>query len=117
MAVIYEDALLREIKSGRPSRVYALFGDDLFLKRYYFNKLCDISYGGEAFFNLQHFEGEIDLQNVYDAVKQFPMMAESKCVTVSDFDFEHVDKSQFERLCSLITEVENGCVLDRKSVV
>ena len=39
------------------------------------------------------------------------MMEERKCVTLSDFDFEHAAKSDFDRLLELISCANDTCVL------
>lgn len=112
MSAIYsEDVLKKDIQSGVFAPVYILFGDDAYLKKYYADRISSKAYGGDPFFNLQKFEGDIDLQNVYDAVNQFPMMAESKCVMLTDYDFEHADKSDFDRLCEILSSGHSGCVL------
>ncbi len=110
MAVIYEDALSAELSKGSIASVYLLFGDDPFLKKHYADKISERSYDGDPFFNLCHFNGENDLQEVYDAVTQMPMMSDKKCVTLTDFDIEHAAKSELDKLCSLIGETDEGCV-------
>lgn len=60
---------------------------------------------------MQKFEGDCDLQEVFDAVNQFPMMAERKTVTLCDYDFEHCAKIDFERLTQLISNTNDTCVL------
>ena len=86
--MIFEDELSKSITEGKFYDVYFIFGEDAYLKNYYSNKLIDKSYDGDPFFNLQKFEDNVDLQEVYDAVNQFPMMSDKKCVVLSDFDFE-----------------------------
>ena len=110
MALIYEDALAKEISADRLCGAYLIFGDDTYLKKYYADKISDKAYGGDPFFNLQKFDGNADLQEVYDAVKQYPMMADSKCVTLTDYDFEHASKSDFDKLCDLLCDNTDGCV-------
>ncbi len=110
MALIFEDALSKEISSNRFSNAYLLFGDDSYLKKFYADKISEKSYGGDPFFNLQKFDGNADLQDVYDAVNQYPMMADTKCVTLTDYDFEHASKSDFDKLCSLLSDTASGCV-------
>ncbi len=108
--MIFEDALSKEISSNRFSNAYLLFGDDSYLKKFYADKISEKSYGGDPFFNLQKFDGNADLQDVYDAVNQYPMMADTKCVTLTDYDFEHASKSDFDKLCSLLSDTASGCV-------
>ncbi len=110
MPVIFEDALNTELSKGNIAPVYLLFGDDSYLKKFYADKISEKSYDGDPFFNFCRFEGDVDLQQVYDAVVQLPMMADRKCVTLTDYDFEHAAKSDFDKLCTLLHESVPECV-------
>lgn len=109
-----EERLADELKKGSLSRVYIIYGNDTYLKQYYSDKLISKSYSGDPFFNYQKFEYDCDLSDVYDAVNQFPMMADSKCVVLDDYDIFSCGKEDFDRLCRLISEVETGCVFIMK---
>ncbi|MCQ2451175.1 MAG: DNA polymerase III subunit delta [Clostridia bacterium] len=111
MTVNNEDFLSNQLASKKPLKVYVLFGDDSYLLQYYYQKICSLGCTGDPFFNLQKFEGDCDLQDVYDAVNQFPMMADSKCVVLSDFNFPKCETADFEKLLKIVSEVEEGCVL------
>lgn len=111
MAILNEDALKKDITSKTLAKTYLLFGEDSFLKKTYCDKLIDLAYDGDPFFNLQKFESDCDLQDVYNAVEQLPMMADSKCVCITDYDFEHAKSSDFERLCEIIESSHDECVL------
>lgn len=78
MSFVYEDALKKDISAKDFAPVYLIFGDDAYLKSYYKDALSKKAYGGDPFFNLQKFESNVDLQEVFDAVNQFPMMADKK---------------------------------------
>ena len=86
MPVLFEEVIKKDLSTGNFAPVYILFGNDSYLKKFYFDKLCDSAYGGDPFFNLLKFESNSNLQDVYDAVMQYPMMADSKCVAVTDFE-------------------------------
>ncbi len=111
MPTIFEDELRRDIMSCRFAPVYLIYGDDSYLKNYYKDTIAKKAADGDPFFNLQKFEGDTDLQEVFDAVNQFPMMAERKSVVLSDFDFEHCSKDDFDRLLELISNANDTCVL------
>ncbi len=111
MAVIFEDSLKKDISSGNFAPVYIIFGDDSYLKKHYRDSIAKKAFGGDEFFNLQRFSGDIELQDVFDAVNQFPIMADRKAVVLSDYDFEHASKNDFDKLCSLLTDCNDECVL------
>ena len=110
MAIIGEEILIKDINSKKLCNLYMVFGNDTYLKQYYCDKISDIACTGDPFFNLQKFDGNSDLQDVYDAVKQYPMMADSKYVCLDDYDFSKCEKEDFEKLCGILSEVEEGCV-------
>lgn len=111
MAAVTEDVLKKDLSSGKLAEGYILYGDDAFLVKLYTDRLCAKAYGGDAFFNFQKFAEDCDLQAVYDAMMQYPMMAERKCVLLTDYDFEHAGKNDFDRLCALLTGTVDTCVL------
>ncbi len=108
MPIVFEDELRRDIASGHFAPVYLIYGDDSYLKNYYKDTLAKKASDGDPFFNLQKFEGDTDLQEVFDAVNQFPMMAERKSVVLSDFDFT---KGDSDRFLELISNANDTCVL------
>lgn len=108
MPQIFEDDLRRDISSGRFAPVYLIYGDDSYLKNHYKDLISKKAADGDPFFNLQKFEGDCDLQEVFDAVNQFPMMAERKSVVLSDFDFS---KGDYDRFLELISNANDTCVL------
>ena len=109
MAVIYEEALKKAIKQNNTS-IYILFGDDGYLKKMYKEKISRLAAEPDDVFNFQKFGPECDLQEVYDAVLQFPMMNDKKCVILTDYDFEHCAKSDFDKLCVILNETPDSCV-------
>ena len=110
MSPVFEETIKRDIKSGDLAPVYILFGDDSYLKKHYSDSIIKSVCGDDTDFNLQIFDESADLQNVYDAVNQFPMMAQKKCVCLYDYDFERADKSDFDRLCEILTDVPDTTV-------
>ncbi len=111
MAVLFEDAVKKDLSNSNFAPVYILFGNDSQLKKLYFDKLCDNTYGGDPFFNLLKFDRDSKLQDIYDAVMQYPMMADTKCVAITDFDIEGASKDDFDKLCAIISEVTDGTTL------
>lgn len=109
MAIITEQALKQKLKNNN-SNVYILLGNDSYLKQMYAKKIGSMCADEDDIFNYQKFAGDCDLQEVYDAVLQFPMMCDKKFVILTDYDFEGCSKSDFEKLCTIITETPDTCV-------
>ena len=109
MAVVSEQALKNEIKNTARN-VYILLGDDGYLKKLYTKKLTDMYTDEDDIFNFQKFTANCELQEVYDAVLQFPVMAEKKIVILADYDFEKCSKTDFDKLCTIIADTPDSCV-------
>lgn len=109
MAIIYEDAL-KKMMQGEIAPVYIFFGEDGFLIKNYTDKISRKIAESDDVFNFAKFGGGCDLQEVYDSAMQLPMMNDKKCVILSDYDFEHCSKSDFDRLNSLLCEIPDTTV-------
>ncbi len=110
MAVVFEEALKKNISSGSWLPVYILFGDDGYLVKMYTDKISRAVVDLDDIFAYSRLGGDCDLQDVYDAVMQLPMTSEYKCVVLDDFDFEHCSKNDFERLCFLLSNMPESAV-------
>ena len=107
MPILSEDNLRNHLRSGVIAPVYILFGDDGFLKKQYVDKLSRTAAQPDDVFNYFRFDGDCDLQPVYDALTQMPIMADKKCVLLCDYDFEHCEKDNFDRLTELASSGED----------
>lgn len=96
--------LKADITSKKLKNTYIIFGNDGYLKQIYTDKLINLAYSGDATFNLQKFTNDSVLSEVYDAVWQYPLMSDSKCVVLTDFDFLKCGKNDFDLICSLLKE-------------
>ncbi len=111
MAIIFEEALKKNIKAEDFLPVYILFGEDSYLKSLYLNKISKAIAPEDDIFNYCKFEGRCDLQAVYDAAMQLPFMSDRKCVILNDYDFTAVKGEEFDRLLELIGEIPNETTL------
>lgn len=109
MAIVFEENLKKNIAD--PQGVYLLFGEDTFLKKTYADKIAKKIAEPDDIFNYSKFTGDCDLQDVYDSVMQIPFMGDKKYIELCDYDFEHCSKSDFDKLCDLITEAPDTAVL------
>lgn len=105
MAIIFEEALKKDLSKGTLLPVYILFGEDSYLKSNYLNKIRDKITTEDDVFNFSKFVNGCNLQEVYDAVMQLPIMSDRKCVILSDYDYLHCDPSELDRLAELIATV------------
>lgn len=72
-----EERLLADLKSGQFKRVYLLFGEEDYLKEYYFNKLVGkIVDPAFASFNLTRLDGKkFSADALFEAAEALPLMA------------------------------------------
>lgn len=104
MPVIFENQLKAELAQNRIKHIYILFGEDSYLVKSYENAIINKTCGKDNEFDFIKLERDIDLQIVFDAVNQFPMLSERKCVVLSDYDFENASKTDFDRLIELLSD-------------
>lgn len=104
MPEIYENALKSALSRGEISPVYILHGDDSYLVNRYEKIIISKTCGLDNEFDLQKFERDVNLRDVYDAVNQFSMLGGRKCVVLSDYDFESASNDDFEKLLSLLSD-------------
>ena len=93
-----------DIKDGNIAPCYLIFGNDIYLKKQNAESIIGAVTPPDDVFNFQKFSGEVDLQEVYDAKEQLPLMADRKCVVLKDYEFEEAGKTDFDRLVSMIEE-------------
>lgn len=109
MAILYEEALKKALKTG-DKNVFILLGEDGYLKKLYVDKISKPVALADDIFNYQRFEADSSLQEVYDAVQQFPMMNDKKVVILRDFDFSACASDDFNKLTTLICDVPETTV-------
>lgn len=113
MPEITETELKRQIEKSEFTRMYFLYGEEKYMIREYAKKLVSKAYaGGPRDFNLQRLDGaETDVQQIASAVEAMPVMAERKCVEVSDLDAGALRAGEAEKLWELLGSLPESCVL------
>ncbi len=109
MAIFQEEALKKALKTG-DKNIFILLGEDGYLKKLYVEKISKPVAAADDVFNYQRFEADSSLQEVYDAVQQFPMMNDKKVVILRDFDFAACNSDDFNKLIALIGDVPETTV-------
>ncbi|MCI8359858.1 MAG: DNA polymerase III subunit delta [Clostridiales bacterium] len=110
MKPITEAELKKQLK-GELAPVYLLFGTETYLKQHYVNLLVKKAAGEERNFNFNRFDGLPDMQALYDAASQFPLMRPTKCVLVCDYDPEKASAAELEKLLQIVAEPLDTTVL------
>lgn len=113
MPIMKDVQLNRTIKALELAPVYFLYGAEVHLLKNTLRVLTDVVVS-EAFvqFNLQRFDGEtLQLNSLQSAYQALPMMAERKCVTVSNWQLDKLSKADFKALCDLLETPNPSTVL------
>lgn len=109
-----EQDLKLHLKTGMPARVYLLYGEESYLTEYYADqvlRMAGVRSGDSlAEFNLHCFDGqECSFDAVEEAVEALPLMAERKCVMVSNWDV--TPAAVFDRAMALVADPPESTVL------
>ncbi len=109
-----EQDLKLHIKADVPARVYLLYGEESYLTSHYTEQVIRLAgirpNDGLAEFNLQRFDGqECSFDTVEEAAEALPLMADRKCVVVSNLDVTHA--SVFDRALALVSDPPEDTVL------
>ena len=110
MAIVFEEVLKKSL-SEKLLPVYIFFGEDSWLKKYYTDKIIKKITDPDDVFNFARFGADSSLQEVYDFAMQLPMMADKKCIVLSDYNFEDCSKSDLDRLIELLSDMPDTSVL------
>ncbi len=112
MAYSDEKSLTKHIASKKYNNIYVLFGDEKFLVKHYTSQLIK-KVAGETpdEFAFHEFTKEVDLQALSVAIGTVAFTAALNCVVVYDMDVNKLDKSGFDALINLLSEVPDTTVL------
>ncbi|MBR0112588.1 MAG: DNA polymerase III subunit delta [Clostridia bacterium] len=112
MPLTGEKELKKMIKPGITG-AFLLYGSEKYLVKHYCTKLTEAAVD-EAFadFNFTVFEGDgYTLDEVYDACLAVPVMAETKCVLVKDYNTDTMTESELSALETILKENPEECCL------
>ncbi len=109
-----EKDLKQHLKSEEVKQVYLLYGEESYLTTHYVEQLVGKSGVREndelSVFNYQRFDGqESSFDAIEAAAESLPLMADVKCVTVSNCDVTAA--AIFDRAMALVSEPPEGTVL------
>ena len=112
-----DETPLRELKaalkSGTPGKLYFFFGEEAYLKEYYFSALKKKLLGGamEEFNYRRIPAGEMNMETLRLAVDALPMLAERVLVKVEDYNPFLAAEEEREKFISLISDLPDSCCL------
>ena len=102
-----EKTLKSSLDSGSLLPIYLIAGEDIYLKRQALDRVIKATVEPDDEINLIKYEYGVSLQEVYDEINGFPLMADKKCVVFKDFDIEDADKTEFEKFEDVLTKTQS----------
>lgn len=105
--------LKKAISSNCLKSLYVLWGEETYLKDYYFGEMKKLLLPeGLEEFNHKYFEGKsVDLNALAAAVDALPVFSERTLVEVRDFDFYKAGEDMRNRLEAIIGDIPEYCCL------
>lgn len=99
-------ALMQELRTEGPSRLYVLWGQEEYLRESFFDeikKLCGVS---SSDFNYHRLEGASpDMKALSTAIESFPFMGEKTLVEARGFDINSFRDDKAEELKALLSDI------------
>jgi DNA polymerase III, delta subunit len=105
--------LKKAVTSGALKRLYVLWGEESYLKEYYYREMKKLLLPeGFEEFNYKCFEGKnVDLGALSAAVDMLPAFAEHTLIEVRDFDFYKAGDDVRTRLETIVKDIPEYCCL------
>ena len=109
---IKEETLSADIRAGRLSRVYLIYGKEPFLVSMYTDRIIKKTVGEDALdFNLQRLDECPDAELLSDYAEALPVFAEVKVITVKDPDIEKFDDAKLEAYLNIISDIPETTII------
>lgn len=112
MAKLNEQDFKKEMTSKEPSGLYLIYGEEKYLVRKYTEALVRKTVGkkGEEF-DYFRMNADTPLEQIFDAADQLPVMAEKKCVCVTDYEINALPEGDYQQLEKFCSDVATTTVL------
>ena len=105
--------LRKAIKEKNIEGIYVLYGDEDYLREYYFRQMkqiiCDGSFDE---FNYKQFDGkDVDLPALSDAIDSLPVFAEKTFIELRDMELSKCSESRKNQFAEIIRDLPSYCCL------
>ncbi len=107
-----ESRLKAELKEGRLSRIYFLYGEEDFLVKTYVDKITALAVPeGAREMNVIRFSGNPPAAELADAVESFPFFSEKKCVIIKDLSPDEMENDTHKAYLKILEDIPETTVL------
>lgn len=106
-------ALIKELKSSGPERLYLLWGEEDYLREQFFLQIKNLTVERETSeFNHKRIDGpDISLEDLSEGINSVPFFAEKTLVEVRDFDINKCKDSFLATLKELLSDIPEYCTV------
>lgn len=112
MAKLTEQEFKKELSSGKLSPVYLIYGEEKYLVKKYTERLMEKAAGkNPSGFDFTRLDSSSDLEEIFSACEQLPIMTPQKCVLVTDYNIEALSDSDLKLLISYCSDPSPSTVL------
>jgi len=111
MHILNEMDLKSQIAKSNLYPIYFIFGDEQYLIKHYVKKMAQKTVKINRDFNLNEFDSDINVQDVFDAANSLPFMSDKKCVSVCDLNIEKISSAEFEKLLNIVSNPSSSTCL------
>lgn len=112
MAKLNEQEFKRMLTTGKPDRLYLIYGEEKYLVKGYSAKLCEKVAGKKpSDFDYIRLNADAPLEEIFSAAEQLPIMSEYKCVVVTDYNIDALTESDFKLLLQFCEDISPSAVL------
>ena len=102
--MLNDQTLKSSLAQGAVLPVYMIAGEDVYLKKQALERIIASVVSPDDDMNLIRYNFGVSMQELYDELNGFPLMADKKCVVLSDFDVEKSDSDTFDKLIEIISD-------------
>lgn len=112
MAKLTEQDFKKELSSGKLKNLYLIYGEEKYLVKKYTEKLVEKAAGKEpSGFDFTRLDQSSDLEEIFSACEQLPIMMPKKCVLVTDYNIDSLPDSDLKLLISWCADPSPATVL------
>ena len=102
--MLNDKTLKSALLQGAILPVYMVVGDDIYLKKQALSRIIAAVVSPDDDMNLIRYNFGVSMQELYDELNGFPLLADKKCVVLSDFDVEKSSKDDFDKLIEIVND-------------
>jgi len=103
MHILNEMNLKSQIGKSNLYPIYFIFGDEQYLIKHYVKKIAEKTVKFNTDFNLNEFDSDISVQDIFNAANSLPFMSDKKCVSVCDLNIDKISSGEFEKLLNIVS--------------